>query len=41
MNFITVEGLTSNNVEVDTDVSGKHAAAISKVEGTVSKLSLK
>ena len=49
MNFVPVEGenavvfwdLTSSNAEVDTDVSDKHAAAISRVEGTVSKLSLK
>jgi hypothetical protein len=48
MNFIPVEesnavvfwGLTSSDVEVEADVSDKPAAAVSRFEGTVSKLFL-
>ena len=47
MNFVPLEGetavviwgLTSRNVEVNTEVWDKHAAAVSRVEGTVSNLS--
>jgi len=48
MNFVALEGenavllvfwgLISNNFEVDTDVSGEHAAAFSTAQETVSQV---
>ena len=40
-NAVVFRGLTPSNVEVDTDVSEKHTAAVCRVEGTIAKFSLK